>query len=83
MPGKLKEFRMTFERVSPGEAAVDGESNGLRSKLGGDPIWIQEDETPSCSLCSQPMSFVGQIDSIEHDADNNPHAIDAVWGKSD
>lgn len=74
---------MTFERVSPGEDAVDGKSSGLQSKLGGAPHWIQQDETPSCPSCSQPMSFVGQIDSIEHDANNNPHRVDCIWGKSD
>ena len=83
MPRKLKEFRITFKRVSPGEDAVDGKSLGLQSKLGGDPRWIQQDETPSCSACFQPMSFVGQIDSVEHDADNNPLRVDCIRGNAD
>ena len=29
------------------------------------------------------MSFVGQIDSVEHDADNNPLRVDCIRGNAD
>lgn len=71
----LPEIRVTLERVSPGDRAVidDYPDNlGLRTKLGGEPDWIQGDEVPECEDCGEPMTFVAQIDSIEHDSPNNP-----------
>ncbi len=44
----------------PVKTAMSGE----RTKLGGKPDWIQGEETPICKRCRQPMTFVGQIDSI-------------------
>jgi predicted DNA-binding WGR domain protein/uncharacterized protein YwqG len=38
------------------------------SKLGGYPVWVQDDETPRCSQCKKPMRFVAQIDSQMHRA---------------
>jgi len=80
MPKVLKEYRAKFEIVPAGERAVpDAAKHGIRSKLGGAPDWEQGSEIPRCSGCDSPMSFVGQIDSIEHDMDHNPNAID--WRK--
>jgi len=76
MPKILKEYRIKFEKVAGGEKAVpNATSLGVRSKLGGEPDWGQGKETPRCSSCDSPMSFVGQIDSIEHDDDYNPNAV--------
>jgi len=36
---------------------------GKRSKLGGEPDWIQDEEVPKCT-CGKKMSFYGQLDSI-------------------
>jgi hypothetical protein len=71
----LRAYRIRFERVPEGEHAYPpGRENlGLRSKLGGEPGWVQGNETPACSKCGEPMSFVGQIDSIEHKGGHNPH----------
>jgi hypothetical protein len=71
----LREYRIRFERVPEGERAYPpGRENlGLRSKLGGEPDWVQGNDTPACPECGEPMSFVGQIDSIEHKEDHNPH----------
>ncbi len=33
-------------------------------KLGGSPDWIQGDETPDCTECSEPMGFYGQLDHL-------------------
>lgn len=74
----LREYRIKFECVPKGEHAypTDRENLGLRSKLGGEPKWQQGDETPACSDCGEPMTFVGQIDSIEHRGEYNPHRQD-------
>jgi hypothetical protein len=40
---------------------------GTRHQLGGKPDWIQDDETPDCELCEKPMTFYGQLDSINDD----------------
>jgi hypothetical protein len=33
----------------------------LLDKIGGLPVWIQGDETPSCP-CGEPMVFVAQLE---------------------
>jgi len=76
MPEVSREYRIKFEKVPPGELAVpDSEKLGMRSKLGGEPTWCQSPEVPDCPACKKQMSFIAQIDSMEHDADYNPHAI--------
>jgi hypothetical protein len=77
MAKQLLEYRMLFEKVQPGETANPGKL-GLRSKLGGAPDWDQGDETPQCPHCQKEMSFIGQIDSIEHDEAHNPHRVDCL-----
>lgn len=42
----------------------DSAKAGDRTRLGGQPQWIQTDETPTCDGCQKAMTFVGQIDSI-------------------
>lgn len=63
----LKEYRIILEEVPEGEESTgsDDDNVGFRSKLGGEPNWIQEPEVPVCPDCGIPMTFVGQIDSIE------------------
>jgi hypothetical protein len=79
MPETLREYRMMFEKVVEGQKAIpDPEKLGLRSKLGGAPDWIQEPEVPTCPECKSLMSFVAQLDSIEHDEAHNPHAVDCL-----
>jgi hypothetical protein len=76
MPEKLREYRMMFERVPAGEAAVpDPDKLGIRSKLGGEPDWCQNPEVPDCPACKSLMSFVGQLDSIEHKESHNPNQM--------
>ena len=38
----LREYRVHFERVPPGQEAIDPDALGQRSKLGGRPDWDQE-----------------------------------------
>lgn len=39
---------------------------GKRSKFGGLPDWIQNDETPKCDCCNKKMEFIAQLDSIDY-----------------
>ncbi len=74
-PRVLPELRVILERVPSGQRAVllDYPDNlGLRTKLGGEPDWIQGPEVPDCPSCGQAMTFVAQIDSVEHDSPHNP-----------
>ena len=78
---RLPEFRVTLTRLKEGEEAYPHgddiphyEYQGQRTKLGGDPDWEQGDgEIPTCPQCKTPMTFVAQIDSVEHDWRSNPH----------
>ena len=54
------------------------DSVGISTKLGGEPNWIQSEEVPSCTGCSTPMTFVAQIDSVEHQNEVNPLSKDAI-----
>jgi uncharacterized protein YwqG len=79
----LPEFRVTLTRLKEGETAypTDGphyEYHGQRTKLGGKPDWVQNDETPTCLDCGAPMTFVSQIDSVEHQWKSNPHSVSAL-----
>ena len=75
MPEILRQYRMKFERVPEGEPAIlnPREMLGLRSKLGGVPDWDQDAEVPVCPHCKEQMTFLAQIDSIEHMSEANPN----------
>jgi hypothetical protein len=75
----LPEFKVTLTRVKKGKTAipVGDDVEGQRTKLGGVPDWEQEEDVPICDSCRKKMSFVAQIDSVEHDWDTNPHSVDA------
>jgi len=80
----LREYRIKFEKVSAGAKAIpDPNKLGIRSKLGGKPDWVQHPAVPICPECEQAMSFVGQIDSMEHDEPHNPHAVGCMSGKQE
>ena len=53
---------------------------GGRTKFGGEPTWIQEDDTPHCTECQKKMSFVGQIDSIDNLPENKNIVDDYMFG---
>ena len=36
-----------------------------KSKIGGQPIWIQGDEYPTCSTCGKQMKFIIEIRTDE------------------
>ena len=84
-PKYLPEIRVKLEGVAPGDRAVplDYPDNlGKRTKLGGEPDWIQGDDTPVCASCGEAMIFVAQIDSIEQDNEHNPLGRDGL-GRAD
>lgn len=81
---QLPEIRVILQRVPPSKRAVllDYPDNlGLRTKFGGEPDWIQGDETPRCDFCGELMTFIAQIDSIEHDNRHNPPRRDCLGHK--
>lgn len=45
---------------------IKGRAVGSRHKIGGDPDWLQSDDTPKCE-CGKKMTFYGQFDSIGDD----------------
>ena len=70
-PERLREYRVSLTRCSPGESAIPPDYRetrgiGTATKLGGEPDWVQGDESPKCPCCNQTMTFVAQIDSLEH-----------------
>ena len=80
MSKQLKEYRILFEKLDSEHKPnnVEEDNLGLRSKLGGKPGWIQDSKSPLCPHCNKQMTFVMQLDSIEHQATNNPHSINAL-----
>ena len=80
---KLREYKVKLERLKPGELICEHSypnNDGLLTKFGGEPDWIQGQETLKCPHCNTEMSFVGQIDSFEHDYKTNPLRVDAIKG---
>lgn len=81
---QLPEFRVTLTRMKDGETAYPirddiphYEYQGRRTKLGGAPEWVQEEDVPCCEGCKKEMTFVAQIDSVEHQWRSNPHSVKA------
>ena len=65
----MRELKISFD------ANTDNSSDlGKRSKFGGKPDWIQNNETPKCDCCKKEMEFVAQLDSIDYTgfANTNP-----------
>ena len=78
----LPEFGVTLTRLNKGQRAypVDDDEMGelgMRTKLGGEPEWAQGDDMPCCERCKKEMTFVAQIDSVEHQSTKNPHGVQA------
>ena len=82
----LPEIRVKLELVRPGDSAIPldySDNLGMRTKLGGEPNWIQGDDTPLCADCGKEMVFVAQIDSIEHENVHNPLNFDFLGPRVD
>lgn len=85
----LPEFRVTLTRMKKDETAdpIGDEIPlydhlGRRTKLGGEPDWDQGEDVPVCEGCKKKkkkkMTFVAQIDSVEHQSKSNPHSVSAL-----
>ncbi len=42
--------------------AAGGPGRVVLGQLGGQPAWLQDDETPACEKCATPMTFVVQLE---------------------
>lgn len=42
--------------------SAGGDPRAVLGSIGGDPDWIQADETPTCDHCAAPMDFVAQLE---------------------
>ena len=51
---------------------------GSRHRLGGEPTF-QSMPAPTCSSCSSPMTFYGQLDSISDEISLADAGVVAVW----
>ncbi|OGC68835.1 hypothetical protein A2415_02725 [candidate division WWE3 bacterium RIFOXYC1_FULL_39_7] len=80
MPRILKQYKVALEKSDSKEsvAGTYPDNLGMRTKLGGNPDWIQNDETPICPSCNKKMSFIAQIDSVEHQSGLNPNSVNAL-----
>lgn len=80
--GPLRQYRIKFVKESKGaQAGPNPGKPGMRSKLGGAPDWLQAPNVPRCRACRQSMTFVAQINSMEHDEPHNPHAVSCLAGQ--
>src|SRR5262249_3532456 len=78
VPHQLPTFRILAQPIP--EHDVDPKALGRRSKFGGQPSWIQNDETPTCPDCGKSMVFVAQLDSIGFDPPDGVEAQDFMFG---
>lgn len=77
VPLELPEFSVKLIRVKDGDS-LECHELGQRTKFGGLPNRIQDGAPwPTCPHCHADLSFVAQIDSIEHQCNQNPHSVDA------
>lgn len=65
-------FHLRPEPATPEAESLPGfeyapDEVGQRHQLGGEPTWLQGDATPVCGECGKPMTFYGQLDSINDD----------------
>jgi len=73
--------RSNEPRVDTADYSIDDEQRELvadTTKIGGMPMWIQTNETPSCPKCKGAMGFIAQL-AAELDG---PLPADALWGDS-
>jgi uncharacterized protein YwqG len=62
----LQEYDGSLRKNSPDDAYCDALENSdlvVLGKIGGQPLWIQGDETPQCS-CGNKMTFLMQLECV-------------------
>jgi hypothetical protein len=66
-PRYLPEIPLVLNPAASSEASLAWsivQSGDYRHKVGGEPDWIQGEETPECEDCQEPMVFFGQLDHL-------------------
>lgn len=63
-----------YDRARSAWTEREAQPRGVLGQLGGEPAWIQGDETPTCSGCDRPMRFVVQLE------EGHDHATAANFG---
>ncbi|APR88594.1 hypothetical protein A7982_13943 [Minicystis rosea] len=54
---------IVFEKARiEAEPGGDDDDERATSKVGGFPVWVQDDATPSCDVCGDTMAFALQVD---------------------
>ena len=65
---EIPEIQLTMNPKSSEARGIIGfrwnSTAGGAHKIGGQPDWIQGDETPECSQCFKRMTFYGQLDCL-------------------
>jgi hypothetical protein len=56
-------FEISFLHIERTE--VEAVQDQVVGQLGGNPEWLQHDETPSCPSCSEQMRFVAQFEQCQ------------------
>ena len=52
-----------YEAARTGWAEANGRSTReVLGQIGGESAWVQQDETPNCDLCGQPMTLAAQLE---------------------
>ena len=52
-----------YEEARTQWASVNGKpGREVLGQIGGEPSWLQSDETPTCDSCGNPMQFVAQLE---------------------
>ena len=70
---KIPPFRLEPEPLNEEAAKLPkfkwaADEVGTRHQLGGDPLFLQKAPPwPKCASCNKPMTFYGQLDSINDD----------------
>jgi uncharacterized protein YwqG len=59
---KTVEGTSYYEASNSWSQAEDRPLSDVLGQLGGEPDWLQNDETPACPSCAAPMCFVAQLD---------------------
>jgi hypothetical protein len=65
---EIPEIPLILDPKTPAAKAVIGfewnDTNGRAHKIGGQPDWIQGEDTPECPSCFKKMAFYGQLDCL-------------------